>query len=114
MENWTVKQIVLPVDDIDSAVGFYTGLGFRMKFQDGDRYAALDGGNVTIALVAKAEDITNGRVALGVAVDDLKLAVEKARAAGAELVKDIASGPDESRAVLSDPKGHLFVLYKKT
>ena len=40
-----VSMLLYPVDDIDTALPlFVDGLGLNVKFRDGDRYCALDGG----------------------------------------------------------------------
>ena len=51
MSTHDVRMIMLSTDDLDESVRFYTeSLGMTMKFRDGDHFAALDGGSVTLAL----------------------------------------------------------------
>ena len=65
-----VSMLLYPVDDIDTALPlFVDGLGLNVKFRDGDRYCALDGGPLTIALVAGDEQIVE-RAALTLRVDE--------------------------------------------
>lgn len=110
----TVGNVLYPAGDIDAAVAFYGGtLGLPVKFQDGDRYAALDGGGVTFALASSAEDVAGGRVAASIRVDDVAAAVQRAVAGGATIVRPPEEGPHETRAVLADPWGNPVVVYAK-
>ncbi|CAB3751927.1 MULTISPECIES: hypothetical protein [Burkholderia] len=64
-----ISMLLYPVDDINTALPlFVDGLGMNVKFRDGERYRALDGGPLTIALVAGDERIVE-RVALTLRVD---------------------------------------------
>ncbi|MGY4730414.1 hypothetical protein [Burkholderia pyrrocinia] len=80
-----VSMLLYPVDDIDTALPlFVDGLGPNVMFRDGDHYCALDGGPLTIALVARAEQIVE-RAALTLRVDeddDLYAAMARAVKAG--------------------------------
>ena len=83
-----VSMLLYPVDDIDKALPlFVDGLGLNVKFRDGDRYCALDGGPLTIALVAGDEQIVE-RAALTLRVDeddDLYAAMARVVKAGASV-----------------------------
>jgi predicted enzyme related to lactoylglutathione lyase len=107
-----VGNVLYPAADLHQAMAFYRdGLGLRVKFQDGDRFASLDGGNVTFALVSGQEDVTSGAPAVSFKVSDVATSVERLTAAGAEVVSPAADGPHETRAVLRDPAGNQFVVY---
>ena len=109
----TMHHLLWPVSDLSSALAFYvTGLGMALGFRDGDRFASVQAGGVTLALVAGKEDITGGVPAPAYKVADLGSAVAAAQAAGAEIVAGIHPGPHELRAVIRDPSGHLIVLYQ--
>ncbi|QYB07426.1 VOC family protein [Rhodococcus sp. USK10] len=108
----SVGNVLYPVDDVDSAVKFYESvLTLPTKFQDGSRFAALDGGKVTVAIAGPEEDVTGGRVAASFKVSDVVSAVDAAVAAGATVVRDPEDGPHETRAVVLDPWGNAVVLY---
>ncbi|MDF0600984.1 VOC family protein [Psychromarinibacter sp. C21-152] len=110
-----VKQILVPVSDMDAAVDFYTTrFGFPLKFRDGDRYAALDGGSVTIALTSGEESLAGASVTFSVVTADVGSLVAAARGAGVTVASDIAQGPHETRAVLRDRDGNPVVVYSKT
>ncbi|WP_181870990.1 VOC family protein [Sphaerisporangium album] len=107
-----VGNVLIPVSDLDKAVAFYSEtLGLKVKFRDGDRFAALDGGGVTVALAASAEQVAGAVTAPSYKVGDVAEAVEDLTAAGAELVSGPETGPHEVRAVLRDPSGNTLVLY---
>lgn len=108
----SVGNVLYPVDDVDSAVKFYESvLSLPTKFQDGSRFAALDGGKITVAIAGREEDVTDGRVAASFKVSDVASAVEAAVASGARVVRDPEDGPHETRAVVLDPWGNAVVLY---
>ncbi|MEQ4718122.1 VOC family protein [Nonomuraea sp. B19D2] len=101
-------NVLIPVADLDEAIAFY---GLPVKFRDGDRFAALDGGGVTVALAGPAEHVT-ASVAPSFRVGDLEQAVREMAARGGEVVREPEKGPHEARAVLRDPSGNVFVLYQ--
>ncbi|MET7464826.1 VOC family protein [Nonomuraea sp. NPDC005501] len=100
-------NVLIPVADLDQAIAFY---GLPVKFRDGDRFAALDGGGVTVALAGPAEQVAD-TAAPSYRVDDVALAVRELSARGGEVVRAPEEGPHETRAVLRDPSGNVFVLY---
>ncbi|MGK5553088.1 VOC family protein [Actinomadura kijaniata] len=109
-----VGNVLYPVTDVEQAVRFYRdGLGLNVKFQDGGRFAALDGGGVTFALAGPEEDVTGGAPAASFRVEDVAAAVARLTDAGATLVRGPEEGPHEVRAVLRDPAGNPFVLYAR-
>ncbi|WDD92146.1 VOC family protein [Burkholderia sp. FERM BP-3421] len=111
-----ISMLLYPVDDIDTALPlFVDGLGLSVRLRDGGRYCALDGGPLTIALVAGAERIVE-RAALVLRVDDgddLGLAVARIVEAGASVRVPVQAGPHETRAVLEDRNGALLVIAQK-
>ncbi|MFC4115953.1 VOC family protein [Nonomuraea zeae] len=102
-----LANVLIPVADLDEAIAFY---GLPVKFRDGDRFAALDGGGVTVALAGPAEHVTSS-AAPSYKVDDVAAAVRELSARGGEVVREPEKGPHETRAVLRDPSGNVFVLY---
>ena len=81
-----------------------------MKFQDGDRFAALDGGGTTFAIAGPEEQVVR-EPSVSFKVDDVVAMTHTLIAAGAQLVRGPEEGPHEIRAVLRDPAGNSFVLY---
>ena len=112
MDTPRIGNVLYAVDDVDAAVAFYRdALGLPLKFQDGARFARLDGGGVTLALVGADEDVTAGAPAAALKVPDVAAAMERAAAAGATVLRRPQQGPHEIRAVLRDPAGNVVVLY---
>ena len=110
----TIGNVLYPAVDVGAAIDFYGGvLGLPTKFRDGDRYAALDGGGVTLALAGPEEDVVGGKVAASFRVADVAAAVAAAQAAGGSVLRDTERGPHEIRAVVADPWGNPVVLYAK-
>ncbi|WP_019634072.1 VOC family protein [Actinomadura atramentaria] len=107
-----IGNVLYAAEDLDAAIRFYRDvLGLALKFRDGDRFAAFDGGGVTFALAGAAEDVTGGVPAVSWKVEDVAATAAVLTAAGATLVHGPADGPHETRAVLRDPAGNPFVLY---
>ena len=107
-----IGNVLYGADDVREAVRFYRdGLGLAVRFQDGDRFAALDGGGTTFAIAGPEEDVTGGEPAVSFKVDDVAAMTGRLTAAGARLVRAPEEGPHEVRAVLRDPAGNAFVLY---
>jgi predicted enzyme related to lactoylglutathione lyase len=106
-----IGNVLYGANDVTAAVAFYRdGLGLEVKFQDGERYAALDGGGTTFALAAPDEQLAAGPV-VSFKVDDVAETTERLAAAGAELLRGPEDGPHEIRAVLRDPAGNSFIVY---
>jgi predicted enzyme related to lactoylglutathione lyase len=109
----TPGHLLVPVDDVGAAVAFYTEvLGLELRFRDGDRYAAVRVGALTIGLAAPGEAPPGGGVALSLKVDDLDAAVERLQAGGAEIVGGVERGPHELRVAFRDPAGNVTVAYQ--
>ncbi len=106
-----VGNVLYPAPDVERLVAFYRdGLGLAVKFQDGDRFAALDGGPVTFALAGSEEDVAGGP-AVSFKVDDVNATVARLAAAGAVIVRPAEAGPHELRAVVRDPAGNPVIVY---
>lgn len=107
-----VGNVIYPAADVEAAVRFYgDALGLPVKFQDGSRFAALDGGTTTFAIAGGDEDVTGGRSAASFKVSDVQAVVDRLVAAGAAVERPAEDGPHEVRAVLRDPWGNPIVLY---
>jgi predicted enzyme related to lactoylglutathione lyase len=105
-----IALVMHPVQNLDAALRFYVdALGLPIRFRDGERFAALDAGGVTLALAAHDERIVD-TPALALRVDDIEAAVARLVAAGALVVQPPEKGPHEWRTVLRDVDGHSFVL----
>ncbi|MFS3126773.1 VOC family protein [Nocardioides sp. Bht2] len=107
-----VGHLIVPVDDIGTAVEFYSEtMGLSERFRDGDRYAALTDGSVTLGLATAVEQPVPGRIVLSFQVGDL--AAFLAAWPGGEDVA-VTEGGHERRATLSDPFGNPVVVYERS
>jgi predicted enzyme related to lactoylglutathione lyase len=107
------SSLFYPVSDLPLALALFRDrLGMSLRFRDGARYAALDAGGVSLALLAGTERIVD-RAALGLRVPDLHAAVKTLVAAGAQIVSAPEPGPHEWRAVLREPGGNPLVLSQR-
>ncbi|HYB34494.1 MAG TPA: VOC family protein [Mycobacterium sp.] len=112
MSEHEVRMIILSTDDIDESIQFYSEtLGMPLKFRDGDHFAALDGGPVTIALAAAVDHPIHGQVVIGIKTADVDAAAKAVEASGGGIVKGPYDDAHERRAVVYDNKGNGLVFY---
>lgn len=111
MSHHEVKMIVLSTDDLDKSIEFYTQLGFPVKFRDGDHFAALDGGTITIALATPRDHPIPGQMVMGIKSGDVDADAMLVRDNGGEIVKTPYDDAHERRAVIQDGDGNGLVFY---
>lgn len=105
-------MIMLSTDDLDESISFYTDtLGMPLKFRDGTRYAALDGGSVTLALATEIDHPMPGKVVVGIKTADVDAAAKAIETGGGTIVKAPYNDAHERRAVVYDNKGNGLVFY---
>lgn len=108
-----VRMIVLSTEDLDASIAFYTEtLGFPLKFRDGDHFAALDGGTVTLALATALDHPIPGQVVVGIKTDDVDAMATALDAAGGGIARGPYDDAHERRAVGYDDQGNGLVFYK--
>ena len=106
-----LRSVLVPCTDLDRAVDFYgSALGLPMKFRDGASYAAMDTGDVTLALATPDEHPFPWSIVLGIRAQDLSV-TDRLEAAGAVTVAPATRGRHEWRALLRAPDGTLLSLY---
>ena len=112
MSKLDVRMVVLSTDDLDKSIAFYTDtLGMSVKFRDGARYAALDGGSVTVALATEIDHPLPGKVVVGIKTTDVDEATKAIEAGGGSIVKAPYNDAHERRAVVYDNMGNGLVFY---
>jgi predicted enzyme related to lactoylglutathione lyase len=112
MRDLEVRMVVLTIDDLDKSIAFYVEtLGMKLKFRDGDRYAAIDGGSITIALAANVDHPIPGEVVVGLKAADVDAVVASITAAGGTIVEPAYDDAHERRAVVRDSGGNGLVIY---
>jgi predicted enzyme related to lactoylglutathione lyase len=110
----TIRQVVVPVDDVESAIPYYRDeLGLPLKFQDGARWAAFALGELTLALAGPGEQPAGAEdIALGVKVEHLERAIEAVLTAGGTKLSEPRTGEHERRATVRDRFGTPIALYE--
>ena len=110
--------------DVSRAVAFYTTvLGFTLKHQQGEAFAAVskDGLDLLLsgATSSGARPLPNGQQQepggwnrLVLAVDDLSKTVAALRERGATLRHEIISGPGGRQVQILDPDGNPIELFE--
>lgn len=112
MSEHDVRMVILSTEDLDESVRFYHEvLGMPLKFRDGDHFAALDGGSVTIALATALDHPIPGQVVVGIKTTDVDGAAKAVEAAGGGIVKAPYDDAHERRAVVYDHQGNGLVFY---
>lgn len=107
-----IGSIQYSVGDVVAAKAFYgEALGLAVKFQDSDRYVAMDAVSTTLALVNEEEDLGQKHPVAAFRVSDLSGALAMVKQAGGRVVVPEQEGPHEFRAVAEDPWGNAFILY---
>jgi catechol 2,3-dioxygenase-like lactoylglutathione lyase family enzyme len=123
METVSVRYIV---DNIDTAVRFYTELlGFELRMQPGGGFAMLTRGSLRLLLNTAtgpggaSQPMPDGRRPepggwnrIQFEVDDLAREVDRLRGRGARFGNDIVSGIGGKQILLEDPAGNLVELFE--
>ena len=113
MGKYEIRMVILSTNDLDRSIAFYAEfMGMRLKFRDGDHFAALDGGRISIALATAADHpILPQQVVVGIRTDDVDSAAKAVEAAGGGVLKAPYNDQHERRAVVYDNCGNGLVLY---
>lgn len=106
-------MVVLYTENLEESIKFYSEtLGFGLKFRDGDHYAALDGGSITIALATSLDHPIPGQIVVGIKTDDVDAAADSFSESGGGIAKPPYNDAHERRAVVYDSQGNGIVFYK--
>lgn len=112
MSTPRVKMVVLSTDDLDESIAFYVDvLGFPLRFRDGDRFAALDGGGVTIGLAVAEDHPIPGEVVVGIGAQDVDGIARAVESAGGLVLAPPHDDAHERRAIARDGCGNGIVIY---
>jgi predicted enzyme related to lactoylglutathione lyase len=108
-----ISGLAIPVDDLSGSIEFLTAqFGFSLKFRDGDRYAALNFQDMTLALLSGEEKLTDSPAFI-VKVDEIDTSIRNLTEGGATVIRPITQGPHELRAVLSSPASITLIITQK-
>jgi predicted enzyme related to lactoylglutathione lyase len=108
-----IGHVIVPAADLDAQLAFYEQLGLTTKFRDGDRYAAVTDGVVTLGLADASQQPVAGRTVVSIEVDDLDASLAALAASGTPAAEPQV-GPHERRALVADPDGNPVVIYERT
>lgn len=112
------------VDDVDTALAFYTRhLGFTVLSNPAPAFADVARGRLRLLLSGPASSaarrLPDGRAPqpggwnrIHLIVDDIEADVARLRAAGVPFRSDIISGPGGQQILLDDPSGNPVELFQ--
>src|SRR2546423_5547027 len=112
------------VDDVDSAVAFYTThFGFTVRSNPGPAFADVVRGNLRLLLSGPKSSAgrpmpdgstphPGGWNRIHFIVDDIETEVDRLRSAGLTFRNDIVSGPGGQQILLEDPAGNPIELFQ--
>jgi catechol 2,3-dioxygenase-like lactoylglutathione lyase family enzyme len=112
------------VDDVESAVDFYTGfLGFEVLNRFAPAFADVARGNLRLLLSGPtssagrpmadgAKPGPGGWNRIHLIVDDIESEVARLRKAGARFRNDVLTGPGGKQILLEDPSGNFVELFQ--
>jgi catechol 2,3-dioxygenase-like lactoylglutathione lyase family enzyme len=114
------------VNDVDAALGFYTGLlGFAVDMHPGPGFAALSrdglqllinkpggGGGAGQSMPDGQAPTPGGWNRIQLIVDDLDATVGSLRAAGAHFRNEIVTGNGGKQILVEDPSGNPIELFE--
>jgi catechol 2,3-dioxygenase-like lactoylglutathione lyase family enzyme len=112
------------VDDVDTAIDFYTKhLGFTVLSNPAPAFADIGRGNLRLLLSGPtssagrpmpdgAKPGPGGWNRIHFIVDDIDAEVARLREAGATFRNDIVTGPGGSQILLEDPSGNVVELFQ--
>ena len=112
------------VDDVDSAIDFYTTqFGFTLRSSAAPAFADVVRGNLRLLLSgpesSAGRPMPDGRMPepggwnrIHFVVDDIAADVERLRTAGVRFRNEIISGPGGQQVVLEDPAGNPIELFE--
>jgi catechol 2,3-dioxygenase-like lactoylglutathione lyase family enzyme len=121
----TAVSVRYIVDNVDSAVAFYTThLDFRVELHPAPGFASLSRGSLRLLLNAPGaggagQAMPDGRQPapggwnrIQLEVEDLATTVERLRQAGAHFRNDIVFGNGGQQILLDDPAGNCIELFE--
>jgi catechol 2,3-dioxygenase-like lactoylglutathione lyase family enzyme len=112
------------VDDVESAVAFYTThFGFTVRSDHAPAFADVVRGNLRLLLSgpksSAGRPMPDGRTPepggwnrIHLIVEDIAAETERLRAAGVRFRNDIVSGPGGQQTLAEDPAGNVVELFQ--
>ena len=112
------------VDDVDTAIDFYTEhLGFEVRTSAGPAFADVTRGNLRLLLSGPASSAgrpmpdgakpgPGGWNRIHLIVANIATEVDRLRDAGVRFRNDVVTGPGGSQILLEDPAGNVVELFQ--
>jgi catechol 2,3-dioxygenase-like lactoylglutathione lyase family enzyme len=112
------------VDDVDTAIDFYTKyLDFELRTSAAPAFADITRGNLRLLLSGPTSSAgrpmpdgtkpgPGGWNRIHLLVDDIEAEVARLRQAGLSFRNDIVTGPGGSQILLEDPSGNVVELFQ--
>jgi lactoylglutathione lyase len=115
MKIKAVDFIFYKVSNLQKSMAFYRDtLGLKPYGTPGEQWAEFEVGNATLSIGSfDTEPITPGGVAVGLAVDDVKKAIEELKAKGVTIVDEPYETPMCFGSTIADPDGNKIYLHKR-
>lgn len=113
-----MAQVRYFVDDLDSAVMFYTlQLGFALEKRQGDAQAIVSNGDLKLWLAGPSSSAPRagehgGANRIVLAVAGLDPILKRFDEGGVELRNQVVSGPGGRQVLIKDPSGNLVELFE--
>lgn len=106
-----VSHLIVPVTDLERAVGLWNGVIGFAETKRGEGYVDLDSGNVVLRLMQVSA--VESHVSVRVTVLDVEQAYQSLLTAGCQSRYTPMKTPElEEMACVSDPDGHAVVLWR--
>lgn len=112
------------VDDVEAALPFYEGLGFRVQMHPAPGFAALDRGDLRLLLNqpgagGAGQDMPDGSTPapggwnrIQLPVEDLESTVDELKANGVNFRNEIVTGQGGKQILVEDPAGNVVELFE--
>jgi predicted enzyme related to lactoylglutathione lyase len=110
-----LKHVYLTASEPEVLAGFYEALGMTIRFADRGRWVQFAGDKAALCVAGPAESVSepSRNAVLVFEVDDLDIALERARAQGAEVFCEVRDMGAHGRvAHFRDPQHNTIQLFQ--
>ena len=110
-----LRQVISRSDDFDRDIPYWQSLGLELQFRDGDRFAQLAAGDVSMALACAEEsfDLEPGRWLPVFEVDDIEETLHHVAEAGGETGEIRDMGSHGRTALIRQAAGPSAALFQR-
>lgn|GEM_PF-543212 len=114
-ENVKLKHVYLTAVEPEELAGFYEALGLTIRFADRGKWIQFAGEKAALCVASPAESVSepSRNAVLVFEVDNLELALGRARAQGAEMLDEVRDMGAHGRvAHFKDPQRNTIQLFQ--